>query len=307
MADRTVSCPDCGSSVQPDVEQLCPHCGYPLMFLREPPDDDARSAPRAPGVPDDATIVMPPALPEPAPSPPARLAPELGEAAPAAGRLDCPQCGNGNEPERVRCERCGMELRGTWPVAVVLPPPTATLHGRRRLPTWLWALCGAVVLALLATGSYFVFGKKDPVPVAAAHISVKASSVSRDHKMVAKNVLDGKTETMWQTDGEQVTGNVGVTLTFRFTPAVKLTEITVTNGAAVNDKAYLNNERLQRVLITTNTGVAETWDLQDTSQPQSLPLKAVTTSWVTLTVEKTYPGKTFTDLAVTDVTFEHQL
>ncbi|HEU4347327.1 MAG TPA: zinc ribbon domain-containing protein, partial [Actinoplanes sp.] len=109
-AQRQMPCPDCGSAVRPDREQLCPACGYPLMFLRRPVEDDARAVPRSPNEPVvDSTRQFP--------------ATTYGRPAPvAADQIPCPGCGYPNEPARIRCERCGFELRAARPQQVVLGP-----------------------------------------------------------------------------------------------------------------------------------------------------------------------------------------
>jgi hypothetical protein len=279
------------------------------MFLRESTGEAARVVPRAPGAGDDATVVMPSAAPPPA-------TPHT----PRAGAPGCSGCGYRNEPGRIRCERCGMELRSAWPAPVVPPPPTPTTFRPRRSRTWLGALLAVLVLTVLATGSYLLFrpssGQKADsdstdkttaggVPVEPGEVSVTASSVSRDRRFPATNLLDGDRKTMWQTDGARLDGNVGTTLTFRFAEPVELVRIIVVNGAAVTRKAYEGNQRLKRVMVTTDTAEKH-WDLSDAAGPQSLALSPAVTSSVTLTVERTYPGLRFRDLAVTDVGFERR-
>ncbi|MEV6596443.1 hypothetical protein AB0M36_06185 [Actinoplanes sp. NPDC051346] len=136
-AVRQLPCPDCGSPVHPDREQLCPGCGYPLMFLRQPAEDDARAIPRAPGERNDATGVM--SVPE---QRSARVPPSP---AVGYGQARCPQCGYGNDPVRIRCERCGFELRQARPQAVSLGPPAPQEAPRR----WGWLIV-LIVLAVLS-------------------------------------------------------------------------------------------------------------------------------------------------------------
>jgi zinc finger protein len=272
------------------------------MFLREPADTAARTVPRAPGDRDDATNLVPSA-----PSP------QSAPAAPAPAGHGCSACGYRNEPARIRCERCGAELRSAWPAPVMLsPPPPPTTPPQRRSRTWLAPLLAVLALSLLATGSYVVSRSPDtpkiaaaPVPVNPREVSVIASSISRDSRFPPANVIDGDRRTMWQTDGKRPAGNAGTTLVFRFTKPVVLARITVVNGAAVSRKAYRENERLRRVVVTTDTA-ATSWDLLDSADPQSLALRPRPTSTVTLTVEKTYTSAKYPNLAVTDVGFHRQ-
>ena len=134
---RQIPCPDCGAPVRPDREQLCPSCGYPLMFLRqEAADDTPRAIPRSPDEQVDSTRQFP--------------ATTYGQAAPApvlhsGPGAPCPACGYPNEPVRVRCERCGNELRQARPYQKQLgPPPVEAREGRN------WITLLLVVMAILA-------------------------------------------------------------------------------------------------------------------------------------------------------------
>ena len=148
MSDRRLPCPDCGSPVRPDVDQLCPTCGYPLMFMRAPAEDDARAVPRTPGERPDATGLMPPSRRQDTrPFPAATYG--AGLPAQAAGQVPCRACGYTNDPARIRCERCGHEMRQARPQGVVLgPAPAAAPAGRSSL--WLIVLIVLGVLALLS-------------------------------------------------------------------------------------------------------------------------------------------------------------
>lgn len=161
-AVRQLPCPDCGSPVQPDREQLCPRCGYPLMFLRRPAETEApRAVPRSPNERDDGTGRMPPV---PAPRTETRQFPAVTYGAPPAGpgQLPCPRCGYGNTAARVRCERCGNELRPARPYAVQLGPPGQPPPERRGGWGWLIVLIILAALSLLVLAGtlvwYFLLG-----------------------------------------------------------------------------------------------------------------------------------------------------
>ena len=144
MPDQ-IPCPDCGSPVQPEREQLCANCGYPLMFLRRSGGGDAsvQAVPRSPGEP--FTRQFAPAVSDPV-------------APPAPGHVQCRACGYPNEPARFRCERCGEELRPSRPQARVLaPPPAAAPAGRGGGWGWVIALIVLAVLALIALGVTIVW------------------------------------------------------------------------------------------------------------------------------------------------------
>ena len=150
-AVRQMPCPDCGSPVRPDSEQLCPSCGYPLMFLRRPVEDDARAVPRSPNEREDPTGMT--RLPPPR----ERMgdtrqfpATTYGQApAGAQGQAQCPRCGYSNERARIRCERCGQELQQARPHAVRLGPPAPEAAPKRGGMLWLIILIVLAVLSLL--------------------------------------------------------------------------------------------------------------------------------------------------------------
>lgn len=144
---RQMPCPDCGSPVRPDTEQLCPTCGYPLMFLRQTPVEDApRTVPRSPDEREDATgltALGPRQVTDTRQFP----ATTYGKGPAAPGQFSCPACGYPNEGTRIRCERCGHELRPARPQATRLAPPMPQAPARRG---GLWWLIVLVVLAVLS-------------------------------------------------------------------------------------------------------------------------------------------------------------
>jgi ribosomal protein L37E len=148
---RQMPCPDCGNPVVPDRDQLCPNCGYPLMFLRKSSgDQDARAQaiPRSPNR-DDETGLR--AVPQPVPQPrtDTRQFPAATYGAGGGGQIRCPSCGYSNEPTRVRCERCGFEMRAAQPRGVQLAPPVYS-KGQAGGGGWGWVLWLVLVLAIIA-------------------------------------------------------------------------------------------------------------------------------------------------------------
>jgi hypothetical protein len=143
-------CPDCGSPVRPDSDQLCPTCGYPLMFLRRSAEDDARAVPRSPDERADSTgMVAPRQRVGDTRQFPATTYGGAGGPAVAGGPMSCPACGHPNEPARIRCEHCGHALRPARPQAVALGPPPAPAPARRGGLLWLIVLVVLAVLSLL--------------------------------------------------------------------------------------------------------------------------------------------------------------
>lgn len=323
-----VQCPDCGSPVRQDRDQLCPRCGYPLMFLRTAAADEARSVARAPGELDDATAVASSSSRVRAASdgPPTR---EWG--VPATGdtgtQLGCPDCGYRNEPARIRCERCGHELRTARPAAALLAPPQPRSIRRPTGRGWIIALIALAVLAVVAVPTALIVrARADREPAGAAPSSGAApnagpvalvaidpstvrvtasSSIPEDSSKRAASVLDGDVATAWNSDGKRLDTNAGVRLTFRFAEPVVLARITIVNGSAKSTRSFRDNERIAR--LTVRTDRAQTpWTLADSPQPQSLDLAPARTATVTLLVEKTIKGERWPDLAVSEVSFERQ-
>jgi predicted amidophosphoribosyltransferase len=154
-AGRQLPCPDCGSPVRPETDQLCPNCGYPLMFLRQPAEGEARAVPRSPNEREDHTgMVVPRQRVGDTRQFPATTYGQLP--AGQARQTQCPACGYPNEPARIRCERCGHELRAARPQAVVLGPPPAQA-ARYRWPLWLIILIVLAVLSVLSVVVTLIF------------------------------------------------------------------------------------------------------------------------------------------------------
>jgi len=314
-ANASVPCPDCGTLVFPDQQQLCPKCGYPLLLLRTDRPAEARAVPRAPGEFDDATALMTDTAAQSV-TPDHRTRLHAAVEPSPDGRLGCWQCGYRNEPDRVRCEHCGYELRSARPAAVLLPPAEPAVVARPRARTWIAVLAvAAAVAAVIAVGAYLVFfrqaGTVSPQSSAPARlervdpatITASASSTLPDSRFRIQNTLDGKASTVWNSDGKRLRSNVGVTLTYRFASPVTLARITIVNGSARSGSNFTENQRVAALRIRTDTGET-TWNLTDSVHPQSITLPPAPTNAVTFEVTKVYPGTKYRDLAVTDVAFE---
>lgn len=314
---RTLTCPDCGTPVRPDRERLCPKCGYLLASLRTTPEPADFGPQRTPGEKGEATSVIPAKRADPTGTI------IDGAPLPGPGEVDCPRCRERNPMERVRCQRCGLELR--VPQAVAPPPlpipPSAAAPPRsgsvaRKLLPVAGAVVGAVALIAVAV---FLAGRGpdldgDPPPggggaappglvrVDPRSVRASASSTNPDQGFAVANTLDGDAGTTWQSDGGRLRSNVGVRLTYQFTNPVQLTRITLVNGDGRSPADYANNQRVKRLRLTSGSWSAR-WNLDDRAEPQTLAVEAGSVSSLTLEVESTYPGARFKDLAVTEVAF----
>jgi hypothetical protein len=315
-AGRVVGCPDCGGPVRPDRDQLCPRCGYPLMYLPSQPVEGPPAEPRTPGVGDDATFVTGP--PPAATDFPVGPLPE--PATPAAGQLRCPRCGQPNPQTRIRCERCGEELRPTGPIpalsGLVAPPPGRRSRG--------WVVAAAVLLVVVTViggGALLIRSVRDtggpgggrtttpshptaqpelqavrPDTVTASASSTLPDTATRTYGI--RNTLDGARSTAWNSDGKRV----GVRLTFRFDRPQRLRRITVVNGYARTAKLFRQNARVARFTVRTDHA-ERSWTLRDVATTQALNADLGSTRQVVLAVDAVYAGDSFTDLALTEIAF----
>jgi uncharacterized membrane protein YvbJ len=145
---RQMPCPDCGNPVMPDRDQLCPNCGYPLMFLRKgggTDDAQAQAIPRKPNEVADETNLR--VVPQPVTH--TRQFPAQNYGGAPRGQAPCRNCGYPNEAARVRCERCGFELRPARPNARTLAPPMIA-HQPKQSRAWGWLLIPLIILAALS-------------------------------------------------------------------------------------------------------------------------------------------------------------
>jgi ribosomal protein L37E len=138
-AGPPVSCPDCGAAVYPQRDQLCSQCGFPLMFLRERPGAGAQGfgVARAPGEQEEPAPAAHPVLLQPVPQAPQ----------PAPNEIGCPACYEINPATRIRCQRCGIELRPARPAPLTLPP----MPKAKRSKAWIAVLAAVLVVVALGT------------------------------------------------------------------------------------------------------------------------------------------------------------
>ncbi|MEJ3750439.1 hypothetical protein WEI85_45175 [Actinomycetes bacterium KLBMP 9797] len=312
MPETTTTCPDCGTVVRLDRERLCPTCGYPLAFLRTAPEPAEFGPGRQPGERGDATGVLRTRTDG------TGLLPEADMPTPQPGEVVCPRCGEINSMDRIRCQRCGLELRMPMPPPPppLEPAPPPPSPGMRR---WVPLIGALVVAALLVGGAIFLGTRDNPAPggqnppgggpaaaglvrVDPASIQVTASSTHPERRFAVGNLLDGNPGTVWQSDGRSGS-NVGVRLTFRFSGDIQLARITLVNGDGRSAQDYTNNERAARVRLSSGSWSAG-WDLRDAVDPQALDIDTGPVSSVTLAVEATYPSTRFPDLAISEVAFD---
>jgi hypothetical protein len=301
-----VSCPDCGAPVDPNRDQLCGQCGYPLMFLRERPagGDPQFGVARAPGERD---------VPGPA-AHPILLEPVAPAAQPGMSEIGCPACREINPAVRIRCQRCGQELRPAQPGFVDLGP----LPKRRRSYAWVAILAAALaVVAIVAVVAVVIFRDRDEPTAQPSHapsvalIRVDSSAVTvtatasdpETAKWGPQLINDGDLKTAWHSGGHLIKTNVGVEVRFAFNRPVKLARITMVNGYAKSATDFTNNQRITKMRIKTDAGSREV-PVADSMDPQSFDLDGAATKAVTLVVLATVPGTTYKDVCISEAMFD---
>jgi ribosomal protein L37E len=299
-----VSCPDCGAPVYPQHDQLCAQCGYPLMFLRQrPAGDPGFGVARAPGERDAPAPAAHPVLLQPVPPP----------QQPAPNEIGCPACYEINPAIRIRCQRCGHELRPARPAALELPP----MPKPKRSKAWIAVLAAVLVVLALGTAlTIWVLQRPDapefqaqpsapvliPVPAGAVTVTATAEDEELDKYGVVKT-LDGKLDTAWHSGGHRIPTNVGVEVRFVFNRPVKLARVNVINGFTRSPTDYTNNHRVKKMKVRTDSAEKE-WSMADKGDPQTLAFDGAPTTKVTFIMQETYPGTTFKDVCITEVTFD---
>jgi ribosomal protein L37E len=304
----TVSCPDCGAPVDPNRDQLCPQCGYPLMFLRERPaggDTQQFGVARAPGERDAPGPAAHPILLEPVPPAPQ----------PGLSEIGCPACHEINPATRIRCQRCGQELRPAQPGPVDLGP----LPKPKRSYTWLAVLAAVVaVVAIVGVVALVIFRDRDEptaqpsgptalIRVDSSAVTVTASAADPDTALWGPQLAnDGDLTTAWHSGGHLIATNVGVEVRFAFNRPVKLARITMVNGYAKSPVDYTNNQRVTKMRIRTDKGEREV-PVVDSADPQTFDLDGAATKTVTLVVLATVPGTKFKDVCISEAMFDERV
>jgi hypothetical protein len=276
------------------------------MFLRERPGAGAQGfgVARAPGENEEPAPAAHPVLLQPLPP----------QHQPAPNEIGCPACTEVNPATRIRCQRCGQELRPARPVPLTLPP----MPKAKRSKAWIAVLAAVVVVLALATAlTVWVLQRPDTptfaqpeastpaliaVPVSAVKVTATAEDEELDKYGVAKTI-DGKLDTAWHSGGHRITTNVGVEVRFVFSRPVNLARVNVVNGFARSPKDFTNNHRVKRMAVRTDAG-EKVWTMADKSEPQTLGLDGAPTTKVTFVMQDTFPGTTFKDVCITEVTFE---
>ena len=280
--------------------------------LGEPPQEEV-AVPR----PKNDPSVPPPPPPEHThPQPPQSQRTAARATQPASTPIvACPSCGAQNPEYNRHCEQCGAKLSQD-PLPVAPRPTSHTSPGARALGV----LAAVVLVVALAALIFNVFGGGDDTvapedtttstaaaaPVAAVELfasSVKASSEIDGHE--ASSLIDGDPATDWNDEGLR---GKDAWLEFTFAQPVQLTEIELQN--LEEDERFKRNYKIQGYVITVDDMDIEIpGRLENTNDPQRIPIASLGTSSLIVRVTSTYTAEPagdrppFNELALQGVRF----
>lgn len=255
------------------------------------------------------------------------------------GDLVCGRCGEGNDPSRYFCRRCGLALAGAptyqlsrfdaWRLRrrqhraarrVLLAGERPKL--RRGLVGgegggWLTSgvakvLGGAiVVLAILSLVGPFAPGIQSQIKQWKKDISqavnptynpvhpVVATATSEAPGHPASLAIDGLDNTYWAT-GPSGSG-VGQTLTVAFAQPVNIDRVGLLIGASGTPQAYLGQPRPQLVHLAFSDGTSKDVSLKDSGAFQAFAVKAHNVTIMQLTISAIYASPLGQNCAITEV------
>jgi hypothetical protein len=253
------------------------------------------------------------------------------------GDLVCGQCGEGNDPGRRFCRRCGASLQR----AVVFTLPWYKRwwrrlttrktraagdrpRNRRRAiggsgPGWLTStflkvLGIAIVLLVLLTiigpwrhrirsdisSDYHRIFNDVHYSYNPLHpVLATATSAAPGHP--ASNAIDGASNTSWQTNTRE--SGVGQSLTIRLAVSSNMDKIGFLNGDQDTPQAYLTQARPEKIHLTAAGKHAYTKDLtlKDTANFQTFSIGAKGATSLVLTIDSVYPSDQGKRAAITEV------
>ncbi len=258
------------------------------------------------------------------PSPPRTIQP---------GDLICGQCGEGNDPARKFCRRCGASLVQ----AAVAPEPSwwRRLLKRRRAPVkagdrpgrqsrsrgrglsgiarkgvGILAALGLLGIALAAIGPWrdSVTGGADSAfdavrrrispqyePVRPSSAIASSSLPNHDPKLA----IDGISNSYWA-EGAQGDGE-GQQLVLRFDRPVDLDRIGILSGASRKPEDFLAQPRPERLHLVFSDGSTADVSIKDSAGFQTFTIKARQATSVEVQIKSVYKALGGTHLAITEI------
>lgn len=319
--DGSATCPECGRTSSGD-QPFC-ECGFPLEFTQHGHEPAPPAVTRAPHEQDDDTAELPAVRDDTAP--PAGRPPGV---AVAPRGIACRACGEDNPTERVRCARCGAELRPQ--PAAAAPPAEPPPPRRSTAPLVVASLVALVAVAGLVAAVVWWNRADRPDPTASPVRTATAQApapgqpvpqqlpVERVTEVVASSVLapdggisygpelttDGRPDTAWNHDSGSGPAEWS-RITYRFDAPAHVVGVSVVNGydkVVDGNDLFAANHRVARALVLGESAAAVV-TLEDTRAWQEVPADVGVTSSVTLVVLATHPGAAYQDVALSEVRF----
>ncbi|HVA75791.1 MAG TPA: hypothetical protein VNF71_14630 [Acidimicrobiales bacterium] len=310
-----------------------PSAGSSAAPAAPPAEPAAPTGPVAPGAVQPEAVKPTAARARPAPKPkpsPQRVI--------NPGDLICGQCGDGNDPVRKFCRRCGASLQQ----AVVFVPPwykRLWLRLRKRkvraagerprmrrrafggagggwISSWVTKIVALAIVVFLILTFVGPFSKTIKHRFSTWYHDVKnaihttynpvhpvgatATSAAPGHP--AGNAIDNASNTTWETASPN--SGVGSTLTITLQAATNIDKFGVINGDNDTPNAYLSEPRPKVILVTFNGGTApysKSITLEDTASFQSFGVSAKKVTSLTVTIESVYASSQGQNAALTEV------
>lgn len=255
------------------------------------------------------------------------------------GDLICGQCGEGNDPVRKFCRRCGASLQQ----AVAFVPPwykRAWLRLRKRkvraagdrprqrrrafggagggwISSWVTKIVALAVIALVVLTfvgpvhktirhrfSVWYHDVKNAIHTTYNPVHpVGATATSSAPGHPATNAIDNASNTAWEAAGTR--SGVGQSLTITLQSASNIDKIGFINGDNDTPDAYLSEPRLESLLVTFNEASGatstKTITLNDSATFQSFSASAKQVKSLTITIESVYASAQGQNAALTEV------
>jgi hypothetical protein len=258
------------------------------------------------------------------------------------GDLVCDQCGEGNDPARKFCRKCGNSLAKAVPAKKVpwwkklfSPKVRASKSSGgakaklakandARFKSRLWlarvryafgflAIVGIVGVNLRAPNlrtqavdkaqSIFTSAKDMFNPQFEPVNAVEVTASSAAANHPPGLANDLGSNTYW---AEGVEGDgIGQSVSFRFETKVDLTKVIISSGAAESPDVFLNQPRPKQLHLVFDNGGSADITLKDQLKNQGFTLKgAKGVSKVDIVISSVYKGKAGTDTAIAEVEFK---
>ncbi len=340
----TVTAAAAGSAVDSPPDSSRPVAG--VARTTGSPEGTGPTAPVVPSPTPGATARAEPTAMQPeAVKPAATRARPASRAKPAQNRevnpgdLVCAGCGEGNDPSRRFCRRCGASLQSAAVFAATLPwyrrlwlklfPRKALAAGERPRtrrsaiggagPGWLtsWGkriiLAAVVVLVLLAfvgpwshsirhsvTHDYHAIANDVHPTYTPLHpVAATATSQAPGHQAIL--AIDGATNTSWQSDAPN--NGVGQSLIIRFATPTNVNKVGFLDGDQDTPQAYLTEARPEQIRIASPGPhpYSRVVKLKDEASFQTFTIDATRTSSLVITINSVYPSDQGTNAAIAEV------